>query len=65
MGEARTNARYERLMLAAGAAGDHDRLTDWDARAEQARERRHRRRMDWIVAPLDLIRTVAVAVMVP
>src|SRR5690348_222664 len=52
--EARTNARYERLMRAAEAAGDYERLTDWEARAEQARDRRHRRRMDWIVAPLDL-----------
>ena len=31
--EARTNARYERQMRAAEAAGDHDRLTEWEARA--------------------------------
>ena len=59
--EARTNARYERLMRSAEAAGDYERLTDWEQRAEQARERRHRRRMDWITAPLDLARAVAVA----
>jgi S-DNA-T family DNA segregation ATPase FtsK/SpoIIIE len=59
--EARTNARYERLMRAAEAAGDYERLTDWEQRAEQARERRHRRRMDWITAPLDLVRAAAVA----
>ena len=58
--EARTNARYERLMRAAEVAGDYERLTDWEARAEQARDRRHRRRMDWIVAPLDLARAAAV-----
>ena len=58
--EARTNARYERLMRAAEAAGDYERLTDWEQRAEHARERRHRRRMDWVTAPLDLARTVAV-----
>ena len=58
--EARTNARYERLMRAAEAAGDYERLTDWEQRAEQARERRHRRRMDWIAAPLDLARAAAV-----
>lgn len=40
--EARTNSRYERLMRAAETVGDYDRLTDWEARAEQARERRHR-----------------------
>ena len=62
--EARTNARYERLMRAAEAAGDYERLTDWEQRGEQARERRHRRRMDWITAPLDVARAVAVAVMV-
>ncbi len=39
-------------MRAAEAAGDYERLTDWEQRAEQARERRHRRRMDWITAPL-------------
>ncbi len=61
--EARTNARYERLMRSAEAAGDYERLTDWEARAEQARERRHRRRMDWIAAPLDLARAIAVATM--
>ena len=61
--EARTNARYERLMRAAEAAGDYERLTDWEQRAEQARERRHRRRMDLIVAPLDLARAIAVVIM--
>ncbi|MGE3795642.1 MAG: cell division protein FtsK [Dehalococcoidia bacterium] len=57
--EARTNARYERLMRAAETAGDYERLTDWEQRAEQARERRHRRRMDWITAPLAIARTTA------
>jgi DNA segregation ATPase FtsK/SpoIIIE, S-DNA-T family len=61
--EARTNSRYERLMRAAEAAGDYERLTDWEARAEQARERRHRRRMDWISAPLEMARAAAVATM--
>jgi S-DNA-T family DNA segregation ATPase FtsK/SpoIIIE len=61
--EARTNARYERLMRAAEAAGDHDRLTDWEARAEQARERRHRRRMDWLEAPVAVVRAVIVTIM--
>lgn len=58
--EARTNARYERQMRAAEAAGDQDRLTEWEARAERAREQRHRRRMDWITAPLQLTRVAAV-----
>ena len=61
--EARTNARYERLMRAAETAGDYDRLTDWEQRAEQARERRHRRRMDWITAPLAIARSTAILIM--
>jgi DNA segregation ATPase FtsK/SpoIIIE, S-DNA-T family len=61
--EARTNARYERLMRAAETAGDYERLIDWEQRAEQARERRHRRRLDWVTAPLDVARTTAVLIM--
>jgi len=58
--EAGTNARYERLMRAAEMAGDYERLIDWEQRAEQARERRHRRQMDWITAPLAIVRTSAI-----
>jgi len=61
--EARTNSRYERLMRAAEAAGDYDRLTDWETRAEQARERRHRRRMDWLTAPVAVLRAIIVAIL--
>ncbi len=61
--EARTNARYERLMRAAEAAGDYEQLTDWEQRGEQARERRHRRRMDWITLPFGIVRAAAVALM--
>jgi DNA segregation ATPase FtsK/SpoIIIE, S-DNA-T family len=60
--EARTNARYERQMRAAEAAGEYDKLTDWEARAERVREQRHRRRMDWITAPIEFARTTAVLV---
>jgi DNA segregation ATPase FtsK/SpoIIIE, S-DNA-T family len=57
--EARTHARYERQLRTAEAAGDQARLDEWEARAERAREQRHRRRMDWITAPLELARTGA------
>lgn len=59
--EARTNSRYERMMRAAETAGDQDRLSDWEFRAEQARERRHRRRMDWLAAPFALAQALAAA----
>ena len=61
--EARTNSRYERIMRAAEAAGDYQRLTDWEQRAEHAREHRHRRRMAWLTAPVDLARSLAVGLM--
>jgi hypothetical protein len=38
-------------------------LTDWEARAERARELRHRRRMDWLTAPIDAARTAAILVL--
>ncbi len=56
--EAKTNSRYERLMRAAEQAGDWDRLEQWEQRAEQARERRHRRRMDWLAAPWQLAKAL-------
>ena len=46
-----------------GGRRTSERLTDWEQRAEQARERRHRRRMAWITAPLDVARTAAVMAM--
>jgi S-DNA-T family DNA segregation ATPase FtsK/SpoIIIE len=61
--EARTNSRYERLMRSAETAGDYERLTEWEARAEQARERRHRRRMDWLSVPVAVLRAVVVTIM--
>lgn len=58
--EARTNARYERMLRATEAAGDRDGLGDWEQRGEQARERRHRRRMDWLDAPARIVRAVVI-----
>jgi S-DNA-T family DNA segregation ATPase FtsK/SpoIIIE len=59
--EAKTNSRYERMMRTFEVAGDWDKLADWEARSEQARDRRHRRRMDWLAAPVRLIKAVVVA----
>ncbi|MFD4251931.1 cell division protein FtsK [Amycolatopsis thermoflava] len=58
--EAKTNSRYERMQRLAEARGDWDQLADWEARAEQARERRHRRRMDWLEAPVKLVKAVVI-----
>jgi S-DNA-T family DNA segregation ATPase FtsK/SpoIIIE len=59
--EAKTNSRYERQMRAAEAAGNFERLDDWESRSELARERRHKRRMDWITAPFQLAKALAAA----
>ncbi|SFJ91216.1 DNA segregation ATPase FtsK/SpoIIIE, S-DNA-T family [Amycolatopsis sacchari] len=58
--EAKTNSRYERLLRAAEVQGDWERLGEWEQRAEQAREHRHRRRMDWLDAPAKLVKAVVI-----
>lgn len=40
------SARYERMLRAAEAAGDHELMLRWEERAEQAKAARHQRRMD-------------------
>ncbi|WP_019810202.1 FtsK/SpoIIIE domain-containing protein [Saccharomonospora halophila] len=59
--ESRTTSRYERQMRAAETAGDLDRLQEWESRAEMFKERRHKRVMDWIGAPFQLVKALAVA----
>ncbi|MGW4488859.1 FtsK/SpoIIIE domain-containing protein [Amycolatopsis sp. NPDC004368] len=56
--EAKTNSRYERMLRAAEAANNWELLQEWETRAEQARDRRHRRRMEWLDAPGKLIKAV-------
>lgn len=61
--EAKTNSRYERVMRGAEAVGNYERLEEWEQRAEKARERRHKRRMDWLQAPGKLIQAVTLALL--
>ncbi|WP_052847426.1 cell division protein FtsK [Streptomyces avicenniae] len=49
--DARTAARYERMMRAAEAAGNHEMAMEWEARGRTAREARHQRRMELLAAP--------------
>lgn len=58
--DAHTSSRYERVMRAAEAAGDWDRLGEWEQRAENAKDRRHGRAMDWLDAPMKLVKALAV-----
>ncbi|GGK65554.1 FtsK/SpoIIIE domain-containing protein [Streptomyces flaveus] len=46
--DARTGARYERMIRAAEAAGLMEEVKEWEARAQTYRAARHRRRMDLI-----------------
>ncbi|MEW1774119.1 FtsK/SpoIIIE domain-containing protein [Streptomyces sp. NPDC086777] len=59
--EARTPARYERMMRAAEAAGNLDEAREWEERGQRFREARHRRRMDLLHSPLDAARGAAVS----
>jgi S-DNA-T family DNA segregation ATPase FtsK/SpoIIIE len=52
--------RYERMMRAAEAAGDHEALLEWEARDVAEKARRHQRVMDWIASPLQLVKALAV-----
>ncbi|MFJ4790563.1 FtsK/SpoIIIE domain-containing protein [Streptomyces sp. NPDC088794] len=58
--EARTPARYERLMRAAEAAGNLEEAREWEERGQRFREARHRRRMDLLTSPIDIAKGAAV-----
>jgi S-DNA-T family DNA segregation ATPase FtsK/SpoIIIE len=60
--EAKTNSRYERMMRRAEVAGDYEALGDWEQRAEQARQRRHDRVMDWLAVPWQLFRALVASI---
>lgn len=56
--EAKTNSRYERLMRTAEAAGNMDALLEWEQRSEQAKQRRHSRRMDLVELPFRYLKAL-------
>jgi S-DNA-T family DNA segregation ATPase FtsK/SpoIIIE len=56
--EAKTNSRYERQMRAAEVAGDQAALLEWESRAEAARDRRHRHRMELLTAPAAIVKAL-------
>ena len=60
--ETHTNARYERMMRAAEQGADWQRVLELEARSELARDRRHKRVMDWLRAPAELVKALAVVV---
>jgi S-DNA-T family DNA segregation ATPase FtsK/SpoIIIE len=62
--ESHTNARYDRMIRAAEQCANWDELREWEARAELARDRRHKRIIDWIRAPKELVTAGALLVFV-
>ncbi|KOV66347.1 FtsK/SpoIIIE domain-containing protein [Streptomyces sp. MMG1121] len=59
--DGRTAARYERMLRAAEAAGNHEGAAEWEERGQRFREARHRRRMDLLHSPLDAAKGAAVS----
>ncbi|MET9070975.1 FtsK/SpoIIIE domain-containing protein [Streptomyces sp. NPDC004232] len=59
--DGRTASRYERMLRAAEAAGNHEAAAEWEERGQRYREARHRRRMDLLHSPLDAAKGAAVS----
>ncbi|MFF0226070.1 FtsK/SpoIIIE domain-containing protein [Streptomyces sp. NPDC004629] len=59
--DGRTAARYERMLRAAEAAGNHESAAEWEERGQRYREARHRRRMELLHSPLDAAKGAAVS----
>ncbi|SED10582.1 DNA segregation ATPase FtsK/SpoIIIE, S-DNA-T family [Streptomyces sp. 2231.1] len=60
--DGRTAARYERYMRTAEAAGNFEAAAEWEERGQRFREARHRRRMDLLHSPLDVVKGVGISV---
>ncbi|MEV0439942.1 FtsK/SpoIIIE domain-containing protein [Streptomyces spectabilis] len=58
--DARTPARYERMLRAAEAAGNYEVAAEWEERGQRFRDARHRRRMDLLTSPIDAAKTALV-----
>lgn len=51
MWDSRTTARYDRMIRAAEAAGNHDAALEWEERRARFVRERHARRMAWLELP--------------
>ncbi|MFE4663069.1 FtsK/SpoIIIE domain-containing protein [Streptomyces hydrogenans] len=57
--DGRTGARYQRMMRAAEAGGNHEAAGEWEERLHRFRSERHKRRMDLLKAPQDMAKSAA------
>lgn len=58
--DAHTNSRYERILRRAEAESNWERMAEWEQRAEHAKDRRHRRSMEWLDAPGKIVKALAI-----
>ncbi|MFD6818860.1 FtsK/SpoIIIE domain-containing protein [Streptomyces sp. NPDC060085] len=58
--DGRTASRYERMIRAAEAAGNHELAAEWEERGQHFRRERHQRRMDLLTSPIDAAKGVAI-----
>jgi S-DNA-T family DNA segregation ATPase FtsK/SpoIIIE len=58
--DARSAARYERMMRTAEAAGQHEAAMEWEQRGAAFRAARHQRRMDLLTMPARAARAAAI-----
>lgn len=56
--DAKTNSFVNRMARRAEVKGDMEAAERWYTLGEQAKDRRHKRVMDWIQAPVDLLRSL-------
>jgi DNA segregation ATPase FtsK/SpoIIIE, S-DNA-T family len=61
--QSKTSGRYERIMRAAEIAGNFERLGEWESRSEGFKARRHTRAMNWLDAPLKLVKALVLGLM--
>ena len=52
--DSRTTARYERMLRAAEAAGNHEAALEWEKRMADFRKDRHARRVDMVKVPVEV-----------
>lgn len=60
--DGRSAARYERMIRAMEAAGQHEEAKEWEERGRQFRAARHQRRMDLIAAAPRAAKSAGIAV---
>lgn len=61
----RSTARHHRMMTAAEAIGDHEKVLEWEERAHRHRAERHRRRMELLKhAPMQVAHALVTSAIV-